>query len=183
MRIAVTGTHGTGKTTLVEDFVAARPGYESVPEPYWLLAQDGMPFADGPTTADLEQQLAQSCRLILDASETDVIFDRSPIDFLAYLDVVAEAEGFEWLPPGRLLSQIGKALAALDLLVFVPLQQPDEITVTIEHPRLRIQVDRRLKAILRRDELGLLADGPRVLELAGTRTGRVERLVKALSAP
>ena len=66
MRIAVTGTHGSGKTTLIDDFISVRGDYESVPEPYWLLAQNGMPFADGPTIADLEEQLALSCKLILE---------------------------------------------------------------------------------------------------------------------
>lgn len=69
MRFAVTGTHGVGKTTLVEDFVAARRDALLVPEPYWLMAEEGVPFADGPTTADLEIQLERSCTLILSAAE------------------------------------------------------------------------------------------------------------------
>lgn len=181
MRIAVTGTHGTGKTTLIGDFVAAHPGYESVPEPYWLLDQRDMPFADGPTAADLEQQLHQSCRLILEhAGERDVVFDRCPLDFLAYLDIVSADEGFEWLPQGSLLGRIDRALATLDLVVFVPLLQRDEIEVPIEYPKLRARVDRRLKAMLRQDDLGLLQDGPRILEVSGTRAGRVAQMAGAL---
>lgn len=181
MRIAVTGTHGSGKTTLIGDFVSAHMGYESVPEPYWLLAQRDMPFADGPTVADLEQQLAHSCRLIGEQiGERDVIFDRCPLDFIAYLDVVSTDEGFEWLPHGSLLGRIDRALATLDLIVFVPLLQPDEIDVPIEHPRLRARVDRRLKAMLREDDLGLLQDGPRVLEVFGPRAGRVAQIADAL---
>lgn len=46
MRIAVTGTHGSGKTTLIDDFVAAHPAYEHEQKPYWALAQhEGTPFA------------------------------------------------------------------------------------------------------------------------------------------
>lgn len=177
MRIAVTGTHGSGKTTLVEDFVRAHADYESVPEPYWLLAQNGMAFADGPTVSDLEEQLKQSCRLILEEAQgPKVIFDRSPLDFLAYLDVVSAGEGFEWLPDGRLLSRIGKALASLDLIVFVPLVRPDEIADAIEFPQLRAQVDRRLKAMLRDDDLGLLERGPRVVRVSGSREERVARV-------
>lgn len=183
MRIAVTGTHGTGKTTLVEDLVEARMTYHSVPEPYWLLAQDGMPFADGPNTADLEQQLAHSCTLLLEQVTQDaMVFDRCPLDFIAYLDVVSAAEGHEWLPQGRLLHRIDKALATLDLVVFVPLQQPDEIRVTIEFPQLRSQVDRRLKTMLRRDDLGLLAQGPSILEVSGSREHRIAQIIAALDA-
>jgi hypothetical protein len=181
MRIAVTGTHGCGKTTLIDDFISVRDDHQSVPEPFWLLAQDGMPFADGPTTADLEEQLARSCRLILEtASEANVVFDRCPLDFLAYLDVMSADEGFEWLPRGRLLNGIGRALASLDLVVFVPLMQPDDITVPIEYAGLRARVDRRLKTMLRQDDLGLVHDGPRVVEISGSRHERLARMVAML---
>jgi hypothetical protein len=180
MRIAVTGTHGSGKTTLIDDFVATNPAYEIVPEPYWLMVQDGLAFVDGATVADLEQQLRKSCGLLLEAGSADLIFDRCPLDFLAYLDVVSAAEGFEWLPDGRLLAQIGKALATLDLIVFVPLRRPDEITVAIEQADLRRRVDLRLKAMLRQDDLGLLDSQTSVLEIHGTRSARVARLNAAL---
>jgi GTPase SAR1 family protein len=161
MRLAIIGTHGTGKTTLLEDFVSAQPSYEAVPEPYWLLAQQGTPFADGPTSADLEEQLEASCSLILStAAQEQVIFDRCPLDFIAYLDVVSAAEGFEWTPSGKLLGRIEKALATIDLLVFLPLSRPDEISVPIEFPKLRTRTDSRLKAILHKDDLGLLEAGP-----------------------
>ena len=181
MRIAVTGTHGSGKMTLIGDFVSAHTDHDSVPEPYWLLTDRGMAFADGPTVADLEEQLALSCSLLLDqAAERNVIYDRSPLDFIAYLDVVSASEGFEWLPSGRLLSRIGRALSTLDLIVFVPLQQPDDIDVPIEYPALRAKVDKRLKTMLRRDDLGLLQDGPAVLELSGSRERRVAELAARL---
>ncbi|MBS1183241.1 MAG: hypothetical protein H6Q99_3121 [Proteobacteria bacterium] len=181
MRIAVTGTHGSGKTTLIDDFVSAHCDYESVPEPYWLLVQGGMPFANGADAADLEDQLGQSCKLILEEiTGRNVIFDRCPLDFLAYLDVVSASEGFEWLPQGRLLSRIGRALATLDLVVFVPLLRPDEIQVPIEYGQLRIKVDLRLKTMLRQDDLGLLHAGPRIIEISGSRTQRVAQIAAML---
>lgn len=181
MRIAVTGTHGSGKTTLIEDFVAANPHYEHMPEPYWLLVQQGVVFANGPDAADLEEQLRQSCALILAATEPDVIFDRCPLDFIAYLEVVSAAEGFEWAPDGKLLKRIENALASLDVVAFVPLTQPDEIKVTIEYPKLRTRVDSRLKTMLREDDLGLLAEGPRVVEVNGSRRARVAELNELLA--
>lgn len=181
MRIAVTGTHGSGKTTLIDDFLRSHGDHEGVPEPYWLLAQDSVPFADGPTTADLEEQLGRSCTLIIEQmTGPAMIFDRSPLDFLAYLDVVSASEGFEWLPQGRLLNRISRALGTLDLLVFVPLMRPDDITVPIEYPGLRSRVDRRLKTMLRQDDLGFLADGPPVLEVSGPRERRVEQIAARL---
>ena len=173
MRIAVTGTHGIGKTTFIDDFTAAYRGYESVAEPYWLLEQQGVPFSNGATIPDLEKQLVESCKLILSHAGRDVIFDRSPLDFLAYLEVVSASEGYEWLPSGRELANIGKALATLDAVLFVPIASPDEIPVRIELPRLRSRVDKRLKTMLGEDDLGLLHDGPPVLEIAGSRAQRV----------
>ncbi len=182
MRIGVTGTHGSGKTTLIEDFVAAAPACIAVPEPFWLLAEHGTPLADGSSIADLETQLEASCSVILDTAGADVVFDRCPLDFIAYLEVVAAAERFEWTPDGKLLRRIEKALARLTLIVFVPLVHPDEISVRIERPKLRASVDRRLKTMLREDDLGLLADGPRVIEIAGTRAARLAAMLEAVGA-
>ena len=183
MRIAVTGTHGIGKTTLIDDFADAHRDYEREQEPYWALAQQGVVFADGVSLPDLEEQLEASVGMILArASDHKVIFDRCPIDFIAYLEVVAEEEGIEWAPTGKLLGRIERALAALDLLVFLPLSQPDQIATTIEFPRLRAQVDRRLKSILRDDVLGLLEVGPHVIQLKGSRDDRLRTLSEAAGA-
>jgi predicted ATPase len=175
MRIAVTGTHGSGKTTLIEDFLDGHRDYAHEQEPYWALAQQGVVFADGPTLADLEEQLGYSCAMILErAADERVIFDRSPLDFLAYLDVIGEGEGRPWEPDGRLLGRIERAMSALDLLVFLPLSSPDEFAADIEYPRLRRAVDRRLKTLLREDELGVFEQGqPSMLEIRGTRRRRL----------
>jgi GTPase SAR1 family protein len=178
MRIAVTGTHGSGKTTLIEDFLERHPVYEHEPEPYLAMAQNGVTFADGASLPDLEEQLTQSVALVLShAGDPDVVFDRCPLDYVGYLEVVAEREGAGWDPSGKLLSRIEKALAGLDLIVFVPLLQPDEITVAIEQPRLRKAVDQRLKGILDEDVFGLRDSPARVVEISGTRQQRVERLM------
>ena len=182
MRIAVTGTHGSGKTTLVEDFLERHPGYEHEPEPYLTLAQNGVAFADGASLPDLEEQLTQSIALVLaHAGDPDVIFDRCPLDYVAYLEVVAEREGTEWEPSGKLLGRIEKTLASLDLIVSVPLLQPDEITVAIEQPKLRKAVDQRLKRIIDDDVFGLQGSATRVVEITGTRPHRVERLLATIA--
>lgn len=178
MRIAITGTHGSGKTTLVEDFLERHPHYEHEPEPYLTLAQNGIAFADGASLPDLEEQLTQSVGLILaHAGDRDVIFDRCPLDYIAYLEVVAEAEGSEWMPSGKLLPRIEKALASLDRLFFLPLSQPDEITTRIEFPKLRRAVDQRFKRLIRDDDFEL---GDRVVELTGTRAARLEELSRII---
>ena len=57
-------------------------------------------------------------------------------------------------------------MAPLDLVVFPPLSSPDEIDVTIKHPKLRKLVDARLKLLIRDDPLEIFATGkPQLLEL------------------
>jgi GTPase SAR1 family protein len=181
MRIAVTGTHGSGKTTLIEDFLERHPGYEHEPEPYLALAQNGVMFSNGASLPDLEEQLTQSVGMVLaHAGDPDVIFDRCPLDYVGYLEVVAEREGTEWEPSGKLLGRIEKALAGLDLIVFVPLLLPDEIATTIEQPKLRKAVDQRLKRIIGDDVFGLRGSATRVVEISGSRPQRVERLMATL---
>lgn len=182
MRIAVTGTHGSGKTTLIEDFIEGHPGWVHEQEPYWALVQQGVEFADGPNVADLEQQLEQSISMLLAPHGNAQVFDRSPIDFLAYPHVVGEREGVSWEPTEKLLGRVEEAIHSLDLLVFLPLSEPDDIKVRIEYPRLRLAADRRLKAMLRDDELELFSGTkPRLLEIGGTRGRRVAVLSRAAS--
>ena len=181
MRVAVIGANGAGKTTLIEDFVAARREYQREEEPYWGLVQQGMPFAGGASLPDLEEQLDASAALILAQDSGQIVFDRCPIDFIAYLEVVGEDEAIEWMPSGKQLRQVEHALSTLDLLVFLPVSRPDEIAARIELPRLRGRVDARLKAILREDARGLLGGvRPKLLEISGDRDARVRRLAKAI---
>ena len=100
MRIAISGSHLVGKTTLAEALVEALPRYELVPEPYYLLEEDGYEFAESPSIEDFERQLERSFQCIQD-SGADVVFDRCPLDILGYLVTHRDAEAFhieDWMP-------------------------------------------------------------------------------------
>lgn len=42
MRVGISGTHGTGKTTLAGALCAHLPGHVMADEPYYLLEEEGM---------------------------------------------------------------------------------------------------------------------------------------------
>lgn len=75
MRIAVSGTHCTGKTTLVAELHRTIPAHVTIAEPYCLLAEEGHEFAAMPGLHDFELQLERAIEVIAE-SEDNSIFDR-----------------------------------------------------------------------------------------------------------
>jgi hypothetical protein len=181
VRIAVSGTHGSGKTTLVEDFAAAHPGYVHVPEPFETLSERGVAFSDPPTVADYLEQLESSIATLHGReSEADVIFDRCPLDFVAYLSVLGRRAGSEAFDVDSVLEDVADAIDTLDLIVFLPL--PPGGAMEAEYPALQRAVDRELRSILRDDSLSLFASGkPRLVTLGGAPGERLQALERAIS--
>ena len=174
MRIAVSGTHFTGKTTLVEGLSQALPKYSVVEEPYRLLEEEGYEFVEMPSIEDFELQLERSIAC-LEENEANVIFDRCPADFLGYLLTYAEAKYFDlekWRP------RVQAAVETLDLIVFVPVEERDRIPVpSSEDAELRMEVDEKLKEILLDDEFDFDVD---VLEVTGAPHERVQQVLAYL---
>src|SRR5215211_3229445 len=90
MRIAVSGTHGTGKSTLIDEFLRAHPNFIHEPEPYTVMVEDlGEEFSAEPCVEDLYRQLEFNIdRLRQHAPGERVIYERCPLDFLAYIDAL-----------------------------------------------------------------------------------------------
>ena len=83
MRIAVSGTHFSGKSTLIASLIEQLPNYVSIDEPYLLLQEEGYEFSNPPSVVDFELQLKRSIRAI-EESRDNTIFDRCPLDCVAY---------------------------------------------------------------------------------------------------
>ncbi len=85
MRVAVSGSHGTGKSTLIAAFLEEHPAYVHEPEAFESLA-DGIELtpSEGPTPeglhALLEHTIATVC---LHKPGALVVLERSPVDYLA----------------------------------------------------------------------------------------------------
>ena len=54
MRIVVSGTHASGKSTLISDFVQRHPEYEVLPDPFELMDESW----DAPSAALFAAQLS-----------------------------------------------------------------------------------------------------------------------------
>ena len=178
MRIAISGSHLVGKTTLAEALADALPGHELVPEPYFLLEEDGCEFAEMPSIEDFELQLERSIQCVQEGG-SNVIFDRCPADILGYLITHREAEAFQladWLP------RVQECIATLDLLVFVPIEEPDRVAVPRSQVRLRAEVDATLRDIVVDDAYGLEVDVITVAGAPGTRLQQVVARVRNASS-
>lgn len=175
MRIAISGTHYAGKSTLVEDLIEKLPKYVSVEEPYRIMEDEGYDFSAVPSLEDFEQMLERSLEL-LNGSEENIIFDRSPLDFLAYSFSIPDAEAFdleEWLP------KIETALKTLDLIVFVPIEARDRISVPrSEDMDLRLDVNEKLIEILLESSLDLDFE---VLEVEGSPIQRRDQVLARIA--
>jgi hypothetical protein len=172
VRIAVSGTHCSGKSTLIESFLAVHPEFAHEPEPYeWLAETYGEVHAD-----DFLQQL-EICieRLNQYERRACVVFERSPADFVAYLRALGES-ATEALP------LLAAGLRNLDVVVFLPLDAsiavPDD-----ENPELRAAVDEQLAQILLDDELDVVPSTLQIIEARGTLHERLATIEGALKCP
>lgn len=141
-----------------------------VPEPYYQLEEDGYEFEDPPSIEDFEQQL--ECSLTsLDTPASEVIFDRCPLDLLAYLRTHRDRAAFDaanWLP------RIREAMATIDLVVFVPIEAPDRVPVDRPEQRLRARVDDALRDLVLDDDADLGVSG---VEVRGTVEARLRQVL------
>jgi hypothetical protein len=64
MRIGISGTHGTGKTTLTEALCVHLPGHVAADEPYYLLDEEGHEFGFPPSLEDYRALLTCSMRIL-----------------------------------------------------------------------------------------------------------------------
>ncbi|MGH7639130.1 MAG: AAA family ATPase, partial [Gemmatimonadaceae bacterium] len=107
------------------------------------------------------------------AQVADVIYDRCPADFLAYLSALGAHDSVsEWLRPAA------DALATLDLIVFVPIEQPDRIADVAGADRLRRNADALLREILVEDDYEF---GRPVVRVNGSPTERARQVVDAMA--
>ncbi|HTE50880.1 MAG TPA: AAA family ATPase [Kofleriaceae bacterium] len=171
MRIAFSGTHRAGKSTLVERVAERLPGYATVDEPYHLLAEDGYEVAEHPSIEDFEAQLERAIASLDGDRSPDLLFDRCPVDLLAYL-LTHDAGGFDpegWLDAAR------DAMQTLDLVVLVPVETRDRIALPAHEDRAwRLAVHLEIEELLADDPFGFDSE---VLRVHGDVESRVRQVM------
>jgi hypothetical protein len=182
LRIAISGTHCSGKTTLVEDFIAAHGDYVHEPEPYeWLENMYSEAAAEELSVEQVWRQL-EFCvdRLRTYGTGARVIAERSPIDFLAYMlalsDLGRAGRDCEMIASAAEVAAVG--FQHIDLLLVVPLNVRDGIVAPeSEDLPLRDAMNDRLLELIDTDEYALLGNGTlRVVEIHGNRGQRMKLL-------
>ena len=177
MRVVVSGTHASGKSTLVSD-VAASLRWAQLPDPFELVDDDEPAGA----ASFVEQLLVAAERLVELPAGSDVVAERGPVDFLAYLAALADL-GRRTAAPALLTSlraTTAEAMAHVDLLVVLPLGSPDGIRVPEEEDReLRAAMDVRLLELCEDDEL--IGSVRRVVEVAGSPQQRLDQVLAAVA--
>lgn len=169
MRIAVSGSHCTGKSTLIDEFLRAHPDFVHEPEPYTVLVEDrGEEFSAEPCVEDFLRQFEFNVeRLKEHEPGENVIYERCPIDFLAYIECLSRVDT-------DLVKRVSAAIQNLDLIVYLPLDNTIEVDED-EFPKLRKAVDRRLGTIYREDEFDIS-----VIEATGPIQTRLRTLEAAM---
>lgn len=176
MRIVVSGTHASGKSTLISDFALRHPGFTVLADPFDSLDEE----SDSPGAVMFARQLRIAADRLGEETATDLIAERGPIDFLAYLLALADGTGSE--PSERLIERaralIADAMRRIDLLVVLPLSARDGIRVgPDEDPALRDAMNDILLELI--DDPDLVGS-TEVIEITGDPRARLERLEQAI---
>jgi len=173
MRIAVSGTHGVGKSTLIDEFLRQHPEFVHEPEPYTVMVEDlGEEFSAEPSVGDFRRQLEFNIeRLSQHAPGENVIYERCPVDFFAYLHALDRKSA------QALLERVSEAIQHLDLILYLPFDRTSE-----EFPKLQRAVDRRLRSIFREDEFGIMSSTNAIIvEAEGSTDHRLHTLEKLMN--
>ena len=195
MRIAISGSHSLGKSTLVWDWIKRHPQYTREEEPFRALDGEMYDIRFRQESNRLHngiQMYYNASRVNLYSSINDcVIFDRAPIDYIAYSQYTADNQttDIDNAFVEAMVPRVRETLQRLDLVVFVPMT--DRWPVDMEDDGIRpvdlpyrAEVDAIFKQIYRDERFSVMPDKnrPKLIELWGSREQRLDRLQQAAAS-
>ncbi|UNK70906.1 hypothetical protein [Microbacterium sp. H1-D42] len=173
MRIVVSGTHASGKSTLISDFAFRHPQFAVLGDPFDSTDER----SDQPSAALFAAQLALAADRLAEEDVRDLIAERGPLDFLAYLLALAEITGGD-LAVGfieQATAVTAQSLRSVDLLVVLPLSASDLIPLgDDEHLELRRAMNDVLLDLL--DDPEVVPPELEVIEITGDPGARLAAL-------
>ena len=194
MRIAISGSHSLGKSTVVNDWVALNGDYMREEEPYRVLSLRGpyeILFREASTRLhngiQMYYNISRLNRYFTPAEQ--VIFDRAPVDYIAYSQYTANQRLTD-IDDDFVLSMVSavrESLERLDILAFVP--KSDDWPVAMEDDGIRPvdhsyrdEVDAIFKQIYRDGRFDILPkkSPPLLIELVGSPEHRLLQLAQAV---
>jgi hypothetical protein len=181
MRLAVSGTHCSGKSTLIESFLLRHRDSVHEQEAYDTLEES---FSAEPSAEDFFRQLEYQIERLRKYERSDlVIFERSPADYVAYLKAILDLRRHS--ADRKLLEHAIElatdAMSCLDLIFYLPAFDVDQVSEEEDLP-LRSAVDDRLAAILLNNELDLFnRHQPVVIEVSGSNPERLRIVDSAIA--
>jgi hypothetical protein len=195
MRIAISGSHSLGKSTVVNDWVAAHPEFRREEEPYRALALNGpyeILFRESSTRLHNGIQLYYNISRVnrYSSAADDVIFDRAPVDYLAYSQYTANrgTTDIDSAFVASMVPVVRESLDHLDILAFVPKSEAWPVEMEADGIRpvdhaYRDEVDAIFKQIYREGRFAVMpaVHPPLMLELVGSRNQRLDQLQQAIA--
>ena len=195
MRIAISGSHSLGKSTLVWDWIKRHSQYTREEEPFRSLHGEMYDIRFRQESSRLHngiQMYYNASRVNLYSSINDcVIFDRAPVDYIAYSQYTADKKttDIDDAFVGAMVPRVRETLQRLDLVVFVPMtdrwpvDMEDDGIRPIDLP-YRAEVDAIFKQIYRDERFSVMPDKnrPKLIELWGSREQRLDRLQQAAAS-
>jgi AAA domain len=179
MRIAISGTHCSGKSTLVEEFLLTHRSFEHEPEAYEAMYGFNDETYPEPTGESFFAQLEYHVHRLQEYKPGyRVIFERCPIDYVAYLDALLtlKRSSADRHLAKQSISIARDAVRLLDLIVFLPGTEIQFVSED-EDPKLRDEVDAGLEDILMNNSLDVFGEAsPLVIQVTGNTAERLEQL-------
>ncbi len=192
MRIAISGSHSLGKSTLVWDWVKRHPEYTREEEPFRALDSEMYDIRFRQESNRLHngiQMYYNASRVNLYPSVNDcVIFDRAPVDYIAYSQYTADKKttDIDDAFVSAMVPRVRETLQRLDLVVFIPMtdrwpvEMEDDGIRPVDLP-YRAEVDAIFKQIYRDERFSVMPEinRPKLIELWGSSEKRLDRLEQA----